>query len=111
KVSHAQYIEQLRDKIKEEIADGDYQRIIVSNEHCHSRLRAPEAVERLISLFGSGVTSVAVILYLRRQDRMAVSLHSTRTKLGGSGEVFPVAEIGRLPHYFRFDFLTEMYAT
>jgi hypothetical protein len=58
---------------------------LFSNEHCHSRLYAPEEVERLRALLARHFDRVDVLVYLRRQDELAVSLYSTLLKAGTSG--------------------------
>jgi len=99
---HATYCERLKAQIEQERAGGAFDRIVLSNEHCHSRLGDSEAVARLIALFDADPADCNVIVYLRRQDRLAVSLHSTRLKLGGKGDLFPPASEIYRPYYFDF---------
>jgi hypothetical protein len=58
--------------------------VIFSNEHCHSRLITTEHVRKLRSLLAPYFETITVILYLRRQDDMAVSCFSTRLRCGHS---------------------------
>lgn len=109
---HLEYRRRLRDKLRSELAGGSFHTLVISNEHCHSRLLSDEAVMRLRDLI-AGIGSVdrfSVIVYLRRQDRLAVSLESTRVRLGGSGPLFPGGDNGRMPDYFCFDRLLDRYA-
>lgn len=64
--------------------------IVFSNEHCHSRLVSKAEVSRLVELLRPLVSDIKIVVYLRRQDQMAVSLYSTHLKLGGTrSEIFP----------------------
>ncbi len=104
------YRRRLIEQIEQQIAASGCHTLIISNEHCHSRLVSPTAIARLKDLLARFAPKVEVIAYLRRQDRLAVSLHSTRVKLGGQGQVFPSLPHGRLNEYFRFDTLLQRYA-
>lgn len=108
--SHTDYRTRLKARIAEEVGAGDYSRIVVSNEHCHSRLTDPAAIARLIDLFPVDVQNCDVVVYLRRQDRLAVSLYSTVLRLGGASPVFPAFAANTPPYYFRFDRILENYA-
>lgn len=59
--------------------------IVLSNEHCSSRLIESAEVERLIDFLRQFVESISVIVYLRRQDEMAFSMYSTRIRGGKPG--------------------------
>ncbi|WP_270937897.1 hypothetical protein, partial [Falsiroseomonas oryzae] len=58
--------------------------LVFSNEHCHSRVRTEEGARRLQALLAPHFQDVHVVVYLRRQDELAVSRHSTRIKTGGT---------------------------
>lgn len=109
---HPEYRRRLKDQLHSEIAEGDYHTLIISNEHCHSRLLSDEALIRLVDLLSGAVpvSDIEVVVYLRRQDRLAVSLNSTRIKLGGNGPLFPGGNSERMPDYFCFDRLLDRYA-
>lgn len=100
--SHTDYVRKLRLKILHEVQLGDYSTLLISNEHCHSRLTLHENICTLRSLFESFATSFEIVVYLRRQDRLALSIHSTRLKLGGLEDVFPKIDEGYLSLYFDF---------
>lgn len=57
---------------------------LFSNEHLHSRVYQPGEVERLRDLLARFFERVDVLVYLRRQDQLAVSLYSTLLKAGTS---------------------------
>ena len=107
---YEEYCDRLKNKIRSEIAAGDFHTIIFSNEHCHSRLLTIEALHRLVEVIGLPSENFEIVVYLRRQDRLAVSLFSTRIKLGDVDSVFPPIEDGVLPEYFCFDRLLQLYA-
>ena len=83
--------------------------IVISNEHLSTRLKTQSDVDRLHSFFDGLVDSCEILVYLRRQDRMARSRHGTAI-LAGSTNTDPF----RLPApgssiYF-YDELLERYA-
>lgn len=106
----AQYTQALKRQIEEEKRRSRYDRMLVSNEHCHSRLRDTESVRALLSLLGVAPEDTEVVVYLRRQDRLAVSLHSTRLKLGGQGDIFRLTRFGKHGYYFAFDKVLDTWA-
>lgn len=76
--------------------------IVLSNEHCHSRLTGVGQIRRLQELLASLADDIRVVLYLRRQDRLAVSLFSTALKMGHAPlSILPSLEQG-LPYYYDF---------
>lgn len=79
-------------KLKNELrtCGNEIHTVVFSNEHCHSRLKSATEVSRLVELLRPLVSDLAIVVYLRRQDQMAVSLYSTHLKLGGTDtEIFP----------------------
>lgn len=90
-------------------AQADCHSLIVSSEHLQSRVRSGEGVAKLKALLERHVKQVRIIVYLRRQDRMAVSAFSTRFKAGNLGtDVFPAKP--DLPHYFDHAALLERWS-
>lgn len=78
--------------------------LIISSEHLHSRLTKRDVIARLKAFLETWVERFEIVLYLRRQDRVAVSLNSTRIKSGNSSPVlFPGAPEGPTPYYFNYD--------
>ncbi|WP_134726307.1 hypothetical protein [Paracoccus luteus] len=92
------YVDAVRARLAAEIEATGANTLLISNEHCHGRLDTPESVQRLAQLLGAPFRRVRVIVYLRRQDQMAVSLHSTRLKGGGTGAMLP--QWGIVPQYY-----------
>lgn len=102
------YLDAVRDALAADIDTAKPHTLLISNEHLHSRLPNVADVERLADFLGRDFDDVKVIVYLRRQDRMAVSLHSTRLKGGGTGEMLPIYHAP--PAYYDLNALLERYA-
>lgn len=56
--------------------------MILSNEHLHSRVRKISQMRALLEVLRELSTTVKVIVYIRRQDRLALSVHSSNFKYG-----------------------------
>lgn len=94
-----------------EALPASVQTVMVSSEHLHSRLRTVEEVRRVADLFQGLFQSVDVVVYLRRQDRLAVSLYSTSLRAGWAhGNVLPKAGVAR-QHYYDFAQLLDRWAS
>jgi hypothetical protein len=77
---------------------------LISSEHFHSRLFHRHEIARLRDFLEPHVSEFEVVLYLRRQDRMAVSLYSTLVKAGQTNpKVFPTIKGEKLPYYFDYE--------
>jgi hypothetical protein len=73
-----------------EAAESGCHTAILSSEHCSSRLAAGEEIAALKELVAPLSRECRVILYLRRQDDLAVSYYSTLVQSGStSGFGFP----------------------
>ncbi len=96
-----------------EIRDaGEVTTLLFSAEHLQSRLVEEEEVARLKSLVGALADDMRIVVYLRRQDRVAVSHYSTRLKAGDEpvGPIFPPLPPGdALPDYFDYDRMLRRY--
>ena len=76
--------------------------LVLSNEHCHSRFRTLEEISRLRELLLKISNDIRVIVYFRRQDRVAVSFYSSQLKFGGiRRHIFPPVG-NELPYYYDF---------
>ena len=85
--------------------------LVLSNEHCHSRLTQATEIQALEQLLRPFCSEIRVLVYLRRQDRVALSLYNTKVLSGSSSaRVFPSVR-PTLP--IRFDHCTglELYAS
>lgn len=64
--------------------------VVLSNEHCHGRLVRSEEIGELKRFLAPHFREVEVWLYLRRQDRLAVSHYSTKLRGNFTAErIFP----------------------
>ena len=64
------------------LADRPYSRVVISNEHFHSLVRSPAQLDWLQEVVSSRFDGVRVVVYFRRQDRLAVSRWSTSLRAG-----------------------------
>ncbi len=98
------------DDFRKEMADipGNVHTILMSNEHLHSRVNHPDAIRELYDLLTPFARNLDLIVYLRRQIDIAVSLYSTALRVGytGSLEEFLSGESQRTS-YYRYDSMLE----
>lgn len=77
-----------RKNFRNELADrlnslpADIRKVIISGEHFHSRLITPEEVQTLKELLAPYFQKFVILVYLRRQDQLAMSAFSTSCKSG-----------------------------
>jgi hypothetical protein len=103
----------VREEFDAEISQSNHlpRSLLLSNEHCHSRLTSDNEVRTLYSFLKQYTDSFEVIVYLRPQHELATSLYDQALKAG-------YADIDVLPHledtnakwvehvYFDYDDLT-----
>lgn len=79
------------DALRAELDAARPSRLLLSNEHCSSRLVHPHQVERLWAwlLEVTGAVEARVVVYLRRQDALLDSHYSTQLRAGGLEELLP----------------------
>jgi len=68
---------------KREIENQSCKRLLLSGEHMQSRLTSIEEIQFLKNFLDKFVTKYKIIVYLRSQIEMAISLYSTLLKSGG----------------------------
>ncbi|MCI4661770.1 MAG: hypothetical protein MRY63_08140 [Neomegalonema sp.] len=91
---------EVRTALSREVERAGCSTVLLSNEHCHSRLRSIEEIERLRSLLAPICPRIEVYVYFRRQDTLALSWYSTRVKSGFKQQIFfPEMDLKRL-YYF-----------
>lgn len=90
----------LGEDLRQEALKSDCKFLVLSNEHCSSRLRNTSALLRLRQLILSFSESIRVILYVRRQDDLLLSTYSTSVK---SGNTQPITK-PNLHERFLFDY-------
>ena len=66
-----------------EIIESGCNTVVLSNEHCSSRLVKVDEIRALKSLLEKFAETIEIIVYVRRQDKMVQSLYSTYIKSGG----------------------------
>ncbi|MBK0401074.1 hypothetical protein H0I76_17895 [Limibaculum sp. M0105] len=76
---------------------------VISSEFFHSEFRLPGRIAAVREALGAIFDRIEIVLYVRRQDRMAVSMHSTALKGGWSAEKNPLSvRKGKGDYYFDF---------
>lgn len=108
----SRYRSALISAIEEEImACKEAKALLISCEHFHSRLVNPKLICSLKDLLGRWTDSFRVIVYFRRQDRLAVSYYSTKLKSGVIDPlVFPPEKRLNLHYYYDYAQIFENWA-
>src|SRR5690606_10056545 len=84
-----------------EIAESGCDTLLLSNEHCSSRLISNEDILRLKDMLSPLAETTRIVVYLRRQDEALLSMYSTMVRSGSSqGLQFPPGHVIAL----RFDY-------
>jgi len=104
----ARFRDTLEHAAEEELSRHAGRVLIFSNEHCQSRLPAVADVKRLREFLERFAEKVEICLYLRRQDRLAVSRYSTIVKHGAGGDILEQEDIPE--SYWDFDALLDRWA-
>lgn len=68
-----------------EAANSAYSTLVLSGEHCSSRLTTPQEVETLVRVLQPIGEDITAVVYLRRQDEFFCSSYSTDVKSGHTG--------------------------
>ena len=90
---------------------GSVHTLALSNEHCHSRLTSINSIRTLHGLLKCFAKRLDVLVYLRRQDRVAVSLYSTALRFGAFGRpIFMEVSSKELPYYYDYDEILSRYS-
>lgn len=114
---HESQIAPFRQKLQQSLAieiknAPELDTLLLSNEHLQSRLLRLSEVRRLHDFLLEFADDLKVLVYLRRQDRVAVSYYSTRLKAGGVDDerIFPrIADGEPLPRYYDYDVMLKLY--
>ncbi len=73
----------LKEKLQSELSNFDHwHTLIVSTELIHSRLIYKSEIRRLFELFEDIVSDIEIVIFLRRQDELAVSRFGTAIRAG-----------------------------
>lgn len=77
-----QYASELERSLEAELAGYPFTKVVLSNEHCSSRLMSDAEVDTLRKFLQRLFSRIRVIIYLRRQDDFVISTYSTGIKSG-----------------------------
>lgn len=77
-----QYRRELIAGLQSEFASRTFHTVVMSNEHCSSRLLADEEISWLKDAFAPHFDRMRIVVYLRRQDDFLLSTYSTAVKSG-----------------------------
>lgn len=105
----ADFADTLAQNMRAEIAAAKPERLLLSNEHCSSRLHSVEEVTRLRTLLEQFGEVERVIVYLRRQDEFLLSTYSTSVKSGDS-RPFALPSDRKMRSRYDFQALLELWA-
>ncbi len=83
--TETQLRQRLRTELEREMTSGPpWHTLMISSELIQSRLHTKTEVKRLLSYFSDFVDEIQILVFLRRQDQMAVSRFSTAIRAGHS---------------------------
>lgn len=86
--------------------------LVISSEHIHSRLDSVPRVQALVNFLARWSERIEILVYLRRQDRVAVSHYSTKLKSGDPDpRVLPDTGESGLPYYYDYHRLYDTWAS
>ena len=74
----------IADQLAQEASESGCEIMLVSNEHCASRLVDEQDVRRLKDTLVPLAEAMTVVVYLRRQDEAMLSMYSTALRSGSS---------------------------
>jgi len=86
--------------------------LVISSEHLHSRLSSIETITCLKEFLEPWVEQFEIVLYLRRQDYVAISHYSTKIKSGNPCPL-PFLNISNeaIPYYFDYNRIYDNWCT
>ncbi|HAN99124.1 MAG TPA: hypothetical protein DCQ98_17580 [Planctomycetaceae bacterium] len=90
---------------------GRIDRVILTSEHFHSRLVDESEVRTLLELVGPYFDRIDILVYLRRQDRLATSSYSTLLTSGGKREEILPSGTSDRTHFFDYLALVERWSS
>lgn len=110
--TRAQWRTEFRDAFGAELRQlaSDADRVLLSSEHCQSRLTNTAAVQCLHDLLHPFFGRIEIVVYLRRQDELAVSRYNTRIKTGQTGTDFFYPR-DAASHYYDYRRLLDLWSS
>lgn len=83
---------------------GEVDEVVFSSEHLHSRLTNKAEVQRLQDILSGHFSNFRILVYLRRQDELAVSRYSTALRAGACPRhIIPGITNKHHPYFNYFD--------
>jgi len=80
---------------------GNQSTVVYSSEHFQSRVKDVDEIARLYDFLSSLYDTISVVVYLRRQDRLAISAHNTQIQ-GGLTRHFDFSKVNPAGNYFNY---------
>jgi hypothetical protein len=82
---------------------ADHHTVVITSEHFHSRLRAPDGIRQLHALLARSFDDFRVICYFREQSLVRTSLYSTALKVQSDRPITAFQEqVGPQNHYYNY---------
>jgi hypothetical protein len=93
---------------KQFAANSHADTLLISSEHLQSRLTTLEEIKTLRTYLERWVQEFEIIVYFRRQDKLALSLLSTRLKSAAKFDASNIARVlNSVPKYYEYDAIFE----
>ena len=77
----------LMEELAGEFSSGPFKTVVMSGEHCSSRLLDDREVQWLKDFLAPFFESIKIVVYIRRQDDFLLSTYSTSVKSGSTREL------------------------
>ena len=101
---------QLEKDFEREVEASGCKTIVISSEHLSSQLASPRQIESVANFLRRVANDIRIVVYLRRQDHMAVSRYFSALKAGSTHDFSFETVSKNLPKYFNFDVLLSRWA-
>lgn len=85
--------------------------VVFSSEHFQSRLTTETDIQRLRQLLSPYFSSISILVYLRRQDQLAVSRFTTELKVGNAPETIIFPNISENSIQYNYLRLVDLWST
>lgn len=109
---YRQFYAQVKKDFDREVEEALKQKcryFIISNEHLHSRMTSDRMVHQVKDFIGTRFQSIQIIVHLRPQVDVAVSLASTASRVGKKVNRAFFEKIDPNGHYFNYNFLISLW--
>ena len=105
----SEFDKRFRDEMLKEVDANPCERMILSSEHCSSRLTSKQEIEKLKRLLDEIGVTKRIVVYLRRQDDLLVSSYAEMINNGVSAPFgFPNPQM--LQSRYNYNYLTSLWA-